>query len=724
MKHVLPLLIMLLVVIIVLSLIPSMAVNKVELSPGIEDDELPDITYGVEPLPTDNIGPGKPAIVSPGASFTIEFKQELSPEITNGYIYTVVLENDKLVVHNYTVTISGSGTVYSVTIPSNTMPGLYDLVLIGDDEYFIPRSVWVIGSINDVFTFMHISDLHYGAGTPDEDIGRNRRFSGLLLANMLSPMIVFNTGDEADTASTRQYVESRAFRYSFLYNIPVFLTAGNHDYPNSNFEEYYGETVWYRVIGNKILVIVVNTRDIGYLSWDQLKFVEEVLSNHYDIPVKIILMHHPLFWHQGLINTSYDNPILISDPHSNNQSILSYYWAENISAARYFLKIVEDYNVSLVLTGHIHRDQYNIYYSNRTQTITYFITTTTLAHGTGIYQGLQYVKLHINNRSLVFPYAPESFIGFNDSAPEKVYNSIPNTLPNLSPNWNYTISGNQYYYGEYLKARSAYIFTLYNNFTKLRINKTIILNFPWKGDIVGLQVLNYTGTAMAELKDALKIGDRMFLAVHLVLMPGSKLRFAIYNKPDLEPPTIIYKMSIPRIPILGRTVKLIFEIKDDAWGVNEETVSAKAIVGGYEFNMHIYRYGGDYYKIETKFLGDKPRNVTFIIHAEDYAGHSTDAVFNITFYPQQPKTTTTTTTTTTTISTSTTTTTTSTLITSTTTSSTTTTSTTTRSTTTSTTGEKTITSESEGMNNYNILLAALIIIVLLIAILLFFKRGS
>lgn len=613
--------------------------------------ELPDIDEYIEPIPTDNIGPGKPAVVFPGDSFQVVFKLGLGLSITTGYIYMVYLDSpDKLQVANYTVTVSGGNGEYTIQVPSDVMPGLYDLVLLGDNKYYVPRSVWVIESIADVLKVVHMTDFHYGTGHPTEEIGSNRRFAGLLLAQVLSPDMVINTGDEADTVATMQYMESMAFRYSFLYPIPMFLNPGNHDYPNQNYETFYGSTTWYRLIGDKILLIAVNTKEIGYMSWDQLVWLENLLNEYKDVPIKIIQMHHPVFWHQGYINTSHDS-LLISDPQKYSESVLSYYWGGNASATRYFLRLVEDYNISIVFAGHIHRDQYNIYYSNRTSTTTYFITTTTLAHGTGMYQGLQYMEINLSNLNVTFPYAPPWFIGFKNQSPTLVYNSIPVTKPTLSPNWNATVCDNIYYYGEYLKAKAAYIFTLYNVMPTLNIDKTAILNFPWRGDVIGLKTLSSSGGASVEIVDKLLLGNRMFIALHIKLPFNSTIKFAIYCVEDTCPPEIEFKMSIPSPPTLGRPTMLFFDITDDAWGV--KNVSAKTIVNGQEFKVMIQKYSRDTYRIDIRFTGDKPRTIPFIITAYDYAENKAVKAINITFYPPgyTPSTTTTTTTTSPTITT-------------------------------------------------------------------------
>ncbi|RLG88351.1 MAG: metallophosphoesterase, partial [Thermoprotei archaeon] len=395
--------------------------------------ELPNIDEYVTELPTSNIGPGTPAIVFPGDTFTVVFKQEYAPsQLSMGYIFTVKVENDRITTYNYTVTINKiDDTHYNITIPTDATGGLYDLVLYGSNKYVIPRSVWIITSIGDILNIVHVSDLHFGTGYPDETIGRYKRFSGMMLAQLLSPDLVIDTGDEADTQATTQYREARAYRYAFLYSLPVLLNPGNHDYPNENFIKYYGTGTWYRLIGNKILIIALNTREFGTPDWSQLKWTQTLLDKYKNIPIKIIQFHHPVFYWQGELHLYYNSTIFYQDPHKVSNSPVSYYWGGNLTALRYFLKLCEDYNVSIVFAGHIHRDQFVKYVSTRTNTTTYFITTTTLAHGTGTYNGLNYIRINLENFSLEFPYKSPWFAGFENISRNRVYNSLPNTRPDL-----------------------------------------------------------------------------------------------------------------------------------------------------------------------------------------------------------------------------------------------------------------------------------------------------
>ncbi len=581
--------------------------------------ELPGITEWIKDLPVYTPTPGDPAVVYPGDVFQAVFREEYIPDsISGGYIYMVKLENNSLRLYNYTVNIVEiDSSTYNVSIPVNTEPGLYDLVLYGDKEYFIPRSVWVIEGLGDIIRIVHMSDLHFGTGTPNTVIGEYKRFTGLMLTQLLKPDMVINTGDEADTAATSQYIDSRAFRYIFLYPIPVFLNPGNHDWPNDNYYRFYGDTFWYRLIGGKILLIAINTRgEAGYPDYKQLVELKELLEKYRDTSIKIIQMHHPVFYWQGEVYTTY-NSSLITNPRSNPNSIISYYWGGNITATRIFLKLCEDYNVSIVFAGHIHRDQYVLYHSIRTNTSTYFITTTTLAHGTGTYNGLQYLVLNLTKLNLSFPYAPPTFAGFNNIDRDKVYNSIHNLPP--------------YYYGRFLASRHGYILELNNNLGYLSLSNTVLLAFPWSGEYEGLYVESFNGSS-AQVVDHMIVNNILYIAIHIDLPSGSNLLMILYNMNDNNPPEITLKMSMPETPTLGRVNKLFFEITDNEWGVR--SVEAKIIYMGMEFNAEMQQTTDTTYVITLRgYTGDKPKTVTILFNVTDYAGNTVLKYINITLYP-------------------------------------------------------------------------------------------
>ncbi|MCE4625203.1 MAG: metallophosphoesterase [Desulfurococcales archaeon] len=597
---------------------------------------IPDINKVAFKNPALNIGPGFPFIWISGngtVNMTVILKSPIAHNITKVYLGHAIILNGQVEYrqseHGFYVL---NDTAIKVVALHGDGPGLYDLILELDNGTVLisPQSVWHVDlqAINNTFRFIHMSDVHFGAGTPNETIGQNRRFAGYLLANLLGVDAILNTGDEADTASANQYKNSVAFRYDFAYGIPMFLNPGNHDYPNRNFIKYYGETTRYAVIGGKILIVTLNTDgEVGHADVANMTWLKNVLEEYKDVPIKIIMMHHPIFYYQGRLYLSYDsNSSLLSDPNENRDSALSFYWGSDLNMTRWFLKLVEDYNVTMVLAGHIHRDQYVEYHSTRTGTVTYFETTTTLAHGTGTYQGLQVVDLNLTSGIPSYPFAPSWFIGYENHSRRSVYNSIPVTMPQYSQHWRSDFNDN-YYYGWYSEGKTGIVFTLYNMMPTLNINRTVIISLPWPERSEGvpytphLEMINAENASVELLPTSAYAYGHIYLGLHFNLPPKSEIEFVIYTENDYDPPNITLKRVLPRNPEVNKPAKAYITVSDDGWGI--ANVSAEAHVDSgtlEEFNFHLF--SGNTYIAEFKVNSTTTTNLTITVTATDYAGNT------------------------------------------------------------------------------------------------------
>ncbi len=511
---------------------------------------------------------------------------------------------------------------YYILVPEDVEPGLYDLYIVFENgsRLWIPRSVWVIEQgFSSEFRVAHISDIHFFAF---EHEFNKLKFTGNLLVQLLGTQLILNTGDEADTADYRQYCESRVYHWMFHYSTPMLLVPGNHDHGSNYFEEYYGDREWYRVIDNKILVTAIYTGDQGVPSTESLNWLKTVLETYKNLPVKIVMMHHPVFYFQGVIEASYNSPIF-TDPHTDPNSPLSYYWGSDIDKTRHFLKMVEDYNVTIVLAGHIHRDQYVKYVSTRTGTTTYFITTTTMGQSRPNYNGIQILDLR-SDGNFTFPYKPPTFSGFENVDRQKVNNSIP-----IDPSW---WAG--YFYGTFSKSNYAYHFTLinqlYKNYTvDQNISKLVLIALPWAGDQVGLEVIDSNGTACVELVDYMIMDNMLYALMNITLNKRDYIDFIIYALEDTRPPEATLKLIIPSPPKLNRSTKIYVDIIDYEWGVRD--VYGYLIVGNKSTPLD-YTRTGDTYMFTVLVTGNETTNATLRIIAYDLAGNMLDKNFTITFY--------------------------------------------------------------------------------------------
>ncbi len=659
---------LLLILLFIIPIIGTVSYNVSIINATAEDTEfnpiIPNINTAAFPNPGLNIGPALPAVLAPGESFTAILKTPLLDDqgnpinITNAYLLGAFLEENQLVVIrkpiSCTVVSYGNetnGAKINITIPEDTIGGLYDLVfnLSNNDQIILPRSVWVITGIDDIIRFIHMTDLHFGAGFPDEATGQQRRFTGYLMSSLLGVNMILNTGDEADTQASSQYINSLSYRYSFAYNIPMFMSPGNHDYPNNNFVKYYEETVAYRIIGGKILVVLVNTDgELGHPYYETMVKIEEILENNSDIPYKILLMHHPVFYYQGqvYINSTSDSPLL-GDPRSVSGSIISYYWGGNITETRWLLRLVEDYNVTLVLAGHIHRDQYVAYHSTRTNTTTLFQTTTTLSHGTGNYQGLQVDQLNLTTGEISYPYAWQWFVGYSNVSRYDVYNSIPITKPEYTENWRQDLFDDTYFFGTIDQGSTGIVMTLENMYDPINISNSFVITLPWPENApVNLQVLESSGGANISMLGYQYLHEvgRVAIALNMTLPAHSYLKYVLYTVEDQAPPTIELKRILPRAPAINRTIKVFIDVSDEGWGV-EKVYGAVTAEHGEVVEYNLKRYSGSTYLLTFAVVSQYMTNVTINITAVDYAGHMAGHSYTLTLSGPEPPVETTTTTT-------------------------------------------------------------------------------
>ncbi|MGD2200845.1 MAG: metallophosphoesterase [Candidatus Bathyarchaeota archaeon] len=269
---------------------------------------------------------------------------------------------------------SNTGGLWTVffEVPSGVRPGLFDLELIYNDggavELVQPRSIWALEEWPDSLQIAHISDIHlpYGAEIFADYIYE---------ANLVDPDLIITTGDIVDMetiASSWTYLQDLTARLG----VPIFLLPGNHDYAGADSELYqkYGGLRNYTVVIGDILFMALDSHGGGYVLPEQLAWAERVLESHPD-KVKFIGFHH------ALLSSEYedDQGRVRGGAISGNwfnieglREVLYSTWADNIDLAEELLRLIQTYDVRLILAGHVHRDI--IYILNDEH---YFVTTST-----------------------------------------------------------------------------------------------------------------------------------------------------------------------------------------------------------------------------------------------------------------------------------------------------------------------------------------------------------
>lgn len=144
------------------------------------------------------------------------------------------------------------------TLPQGVPTGLYDLHAThpsGDDTSL--RAVAVLGEVNEVYSFAHLSDTHIGSG-------RHKRSSTDIMVDVVKAINASGanfcaiTGDVTDGGSPDQFREF--IRIMDTIAMPTLVCTGNHDREGLNYEQFFGPlvyTFWYGRDG----YLVFDTKD-------------------------------------------------------------------------------------------------------------------------------------------------------------------------------------------------------------------------------------------------------------------------------------------------------------------------------------------------------------------------------------------------------------------------------------------------------------------------------
>ena len=187
-------------------------------------------------------------------------------------------------------------------------------------------------------TIAHISDLHFGR--VDSAVAEG------LLADLAerSPTLLVVSGDFTQRARRRQYAHAAAYVQRLPH--PRILVPGNHDVPlwdvtrrflrpTDRFQRYITRDLFPSYRDNEMLVLGVNTarsftRTSGWISRQQLEYIEQVTCAAPAGLFKVLVTHHPF----------------IPAPRKPNSDV--------IVGGAAALERLERCGVDMLLAGHLH----------------------------------------------------------------------------------------------------------------------------------------------------------------------------------------------------------------------------------------------------------------------------------------------------------------------------------------------------------------------------------
>ena len=599
--------------------------------------KIPEIQTNAVEIVAENIGPLAPGIIKPGGCLNLTLRFDVY-SIRGAYAWMISEERDVLKLYNYTLSIyKYDGRVLEICAPSNIINGVYDLVLIAEQEYTLPRSLWVLSNNLKKLKIAVFSDLHIETGSPTPREGDINRFSAALITHWVNPDLIIWGGDITDTGSEYEAQIAQVYRYTYLYKYPVLSVAGNHDWPGGSYTKYLGPLRWIRIIGDKLLVIGIYTVPYagieGVLPPEDVILLEQALFNYSYIPYKIIVFHYPMFYYQGELTTRYDDEVTLKPYTQGVVTPVSSYWSSNMTAFRYVLKLIEDYNVTVVIAGHIHRDQFVKYTSTRTNTTTYFMTFTSTAHGVALYNGVGLFELDLESGELNFPLQPPGFTGFMNRTPPIASNSLPVGV-NVGGGLTY-IPIRIFYSTTGYKIIFENKYSWYND-----LSAKLLWVFPWisSQSTQIISTTNSTGNASISILDKKLIINKLFTLIELKLPYTTRVELSLYTIEDIKPPIIELFRNIPNTPILNKTLTLYFNIYDSEWGVNVE--SLKVFFNGTSITIQVLKpinyishHNNASLKIDLLVRNTNITTTTLKIEIADLNGKITQKLYRVIYYP-------------------------------------------------------------------------------------------
>jgi 3',5'-cyclic AMP phosphodiesterase CpdA len=493
-------------------------------------------------------------------------------------------------------------------VPGDTHPGLYDLTLTqGNDGttegVFQSRCVWVLDEWPESLIISHLTDIH-------EPITPLIFSQYIMQTNFVDPDLCICSGDNVQTESV-----ARAWaylQYSMLHlEFPSYLVPGNHDYSGYGGAAYavYGGKLNYTVVMGDFMFVALDSRGVGTVTEKQLRWAENQLSRYPD-KVKIISFHHPLLASEyeddlgtvtgGNVTGSWENITELED-------LMHPSWTDPtdghpLEVAQTLLRIIQEQDVRLILTGHVHRDI--IYVLNDSH---YFVTTSTTGGGLppGQRFGTRLITVHGNGTLRFDPYT------------EARLEDPPNNIPT-----------------GYIR----YVYGTENDFTETAVSVTLenMLDMGFADGRLIFKVSDskpateytFVGAQPVRVETVTSDAGHVFDA-YFDIDPKSVLKVTLKAEDDEEVPTVEAEF-ISADEGTDPTVSLT--VSDDGWGLKEAEASYSTDGGLTWTNIDTSIepvLGGEIFDItfpEKTFTFTVPltQGETILVKAEatDYAGNT------------------------------------------------------------------------------------------------------
>ncbi len=542
---------------------------------------------------------GSPEACTPGSTVTLAVESQTS--ISNATIYLIGPHG--LYKLNYTI-FNSSNSIYKVRayIPKNVVEGVYDLVIRSKGaEAHAFKCIVVFKTWPKMLRIAHITDAHVGVINSNGKPAYTYLLTELVDAELMHANVIVMTGDNVDVGGDVGYYQELLNALKTIA-LPTIICPGNHEYAGDsdlrNYHAFIGPSNYYLRWG-PYLFIMMDSGSNGLLSNDQLSWLEGVLKENSNAKVKIICFHHPIFRAKvvGYINTP---PSRISEI----KNLLYYSWASAPELASKLLSIVLKYNVTLVLSGHVHADGLVVYMNK-----TLFVTTTATGGPVraGDYHGFRIIDVYSNGTVIVHGCLKCSILSPHASISSE--NSITS-----------------------LRVGGGVVALYYRCFGEPEVPE-----YSGGASSIALRVYNVVDGKLYVYNSSINIyntsvyGNQFVKMVVVNVKPSKSFSISIVysNKTDTEAPVIKFYEVSPEKPIAGRDrVEVTFKAFDKGWGISVLKAYCK-LPSGKEIELPVYPMGSGYYSVKLPIV--ESRTATLEVTAVDYAGHVKTSSINITY---------------------------------------------------------------------------------------------
>ena len=457
--------------------------------------------------------------------------------------------------------------------PSDLTPELYDLTVSyhegGEDvEYTHPKCVWLQEEWPEELTISHITDIHL-------QHGRDHFAKYIHQVNMFDPDLIIVTGDIVQTETVAAGWDYLRHEMDWI-DVPFYLLPGNHDHSGGGSLIYqrYGGPLNYSIVMGDFLFVALDSQLEGEEWTNQFQWVESVLQRHPG-KVKILGWHHPLLGSEyeedeGLVkgdqlNGSWEAMEAFSD-------ILYPSWVideKPSNVAVEMLRVIQQYDVSLILTGHVHRDM--IYVLNDRH---YFVTTGPVGGGLtpGQYHDSRTIVLDSEGNVELDSYA---LAGLFDP---------PNSIP---------VDGLSYWYSSANDWSESAVTVSIENDLKMDLTHAK-LEFHVSSEYT---VEDYQFSTEPIEYETYTTDDGHIFVAYFDVPTGTHMDVTLSAVGDDLPPEVL--VEVPDY-VEGQPVKGTVTVSDAGWGVDTYSVSyvndAMATWGSFDFSFRP-TINGDVYDI-------------------------------------------------------------------------------------------------------------------------------